>query len=56
MKGKCALGTILVVLVIKCSTHYHELTTSLMSMITCGCKSKLRNIRKILFGLKMGIL
>jgi hypothetical protein len=38
-KGKCALGPFLFVLVIKCSTHYYELTSPHMSMSTGGCKA-----------------
>jgi hypothetical protein len=39
LKGKCALGPFLVVLVIKCSTHYYELITPHMSMSTCVCNA-----------------
>jgi hypothetical protein len=39
VKGNCALGPFLVVLVIRCSTHYDELTTPHMSMSTGVCKA-----------------
>jgi hypothetical protein len=32
LKGKCALGPFLAILVIRCSTHYYGLTTPDMSM------------------------
>jgi hypothetical protein len=41
VKGKCALGPFVVILVIKCSTHYYELTTSHMNMSTGVCKANL---------------
>jgi hypothetical protein len=63
VKGKCALGPFLVVLVIKCSTHYYELTLLLWAWAQVfrkqieAIKSKsLRKIRKSLLVLKLGIL
>jgi hypothetical protein len=35
LKGKCALGSFLFVLMIRCSTHYYGLTTTHMSISTC---------------------
>jgi hypothetical protein len=38
VKGKCVFGPFLVILLIKCSTHCYELTTSHMSMSRGVCK------------------
>jgi hypothetical protein len=53
LKGKCALGPILFVLVIKCSTHYYGLTSLRMSMTQVVIK---QIKKKTLLGLKVGIL
>jgi hypothetical protein len=34
VKGKCAIGPFLFILVIKCSTHYYDLTSLAMSIST----------------------